>query len=231
VSDYGTVRAAAFIGYRIIADLAGLTVRPGRRPGHVCIDDSKWKGYLANVAPEEFEREYVAHIPERMRGQGFLDRYEGISDTVTTIDPATEYQVRQATRHPIYEHARVTTFASMLKNWNSLDQASALGELMFESHESYSACGLGSRGTDELVRLVKEAHAAGLYGARITGGGSGGIVAVLGRRDAMQMIQRIANRYQEQTGLHAAVISGSSPGANTFGHLRLTKLKRKKSQK
>ncbi len=57
-SDYRTVRTAAFMGYRIIADVAGLPVRPGERHGHVCIDDSKWKGYLANVTPEEFEEEY-----------------------------------------------------------------------------------------------------------------------------------------------------------------------------
>ena len=60
---------------------------------------------------------------------------------------------------------------------------------MYESHASYSACGLGSDGTDRLVQLVREAGpAAGLYGAKITGGGSGGTVAVLaapGRRAAI----------------------------------------------
>ena len=50
---------------------------------------------------------------------------------------------------------------------------------MYESHASYGRCGLGSRGTDRLVALVKSAGpAAGLYGARITGGGSGGTVAI-----------------------------------------------------
>ena len=50
---------------------------------------------------------------------------------------------------------------------------------MYESHASYSACGLGSDGTDRLVTLAREAGAArGIYGAKITGGGSGGTVAV-----------------------------------------------------
>ena len=54
---------------------------------------------------------------------------------------------------------------------------------MYESHASYGRCGLGSKGTDRLVALVRgEGPAAGLYGARITGGGSGGTVAVIGRR-------------------------------------------------
>ena len=142
---------------------------------------------------------------------------------VTCVDPAAEYPVKQATRHPIYEHARVNAFASTLKDWRGLEQAPALGQLMFESHESYSACGLGSPGTDELVRLVKHAGGDGLYGARITGGGSGGAVAILGRRGATHAIEAIAKHYQKQTGYQLAIISGSSPGASAFGHLRLTR--------
>ncbi len=53
-----------------------------------------------------------------------------------------------------------------------------------QSHASYSRCGLGSDGTDRIVALVKaEAEAAAgrgerpaLYGAKITGGGSGGAI-------------------------------------------------------
>jgi mevalonate kinase len=43
---------------------------------------------------------------------------------------------------------------------------------------------LGSRATDELVRLAKSlGPERGLFGAKITGGGSGGTVCVLGRSD------------------------------------------------
>jgi galactokinase len=220
-SDYRTVRAATFMGYRIIAAIAGLSVRRAEHHGHVCIDDWKWKGYLANVTPEEFEQKYAAHVPERLLGREFLDRYQGITDVVTCVDPAAEYPVRQATRHPIYEHARVNAFASMLKDWRGFEQTAALGELMFRSHGSYSACGLGSPGTDELVRLVKRSRAAGLYGARITGGGNGGAVAILGRRGAINAVQQIAKQYRQQMGSQPAIISDSSPGASLFGHLRL----------
>ena len=56
---------------------------------------------------------------------------------------------------------------------------------MYASHASYSACGLGSDGTDLLVDLARAAGAAdGIYGAKITGGGSGGTVAILARDDA-----------------------------------------------
>jgi L-arabinokinase len=94
---------------------------------------------------------------------------------------------------------------------------------MFQSHESYSRCGLGSSGTDKLVALVRDSLGEGLYGAKITGGGSGGTVAVLGRRGVDATIREIAERYQEKTAYQPTIISGSSPGASVFGHLRLTK--------
>lgn len=56
-----------------------------------------------------------------------------------------------------------------------------------QSHYSYSKCGLGSHGTDRLVALVKHTKqkaqfdGASLFGAKITGGGCGGTVCVLGR--------------------------------------------------
>lgn len=91
-----------------------------------------------------------------------------------------------------------------------------LGELMFASHASYSACGLGSDGTDLLVELVKQTK-QDLYGAKITGGGSGGTVAVLGRRGAGERVKEIAEKYAEKTHRTPQIFSGSSPGAAKFG--------------
>ena len=89
---------------------------------------------------------------------------------------------------------------------------------MYESHRSYGACGLGSPGTDRLVELVRaEGAAAGLYGARITGGGSGGTVAVIGRREASGAIDRVVDAYESATGYRPYVFAGSSPGVMAFG--------------
>ena len=221
-SDYRTVRTAAFLGYRIIADVAGLSVRDGGRDGQVQIDDPKWKGYLANVTPDEFESCFAKHVPERITGAEFLKQYDGITDTATSVEANVIYPVAAATRHPIYEHARVKSFARILKDWRGSGQARQLGELMFQSHDSYSRCGLGSDGTDALVALVREPAGDQLYGAKITGGGSGGTVAVLGRRGAGDAVQKIANFYRQRTGYQPTIISGSSPGARVFGQLRLT---------
>jgi L-arabinokinase len=56
-----------------------------------------------------------------------------------------------------------------------------------------------------------------LFGARITGGGSGGTVAVLGRSDAGKVITEIAEQYRNFTGYSPYVFSGSSPGASLSG--------------
>jgi galactokinase len=222
-ADYGTVRTAAFMGYRMIAEMAGLSCREGDEPGHVHIDDPKWGGYLANVPPAEFLESYAPRLPARMLGAEFLKRYQGITDPVTAVDPAHWYHVRQATQHPVCEHDRVRKFAGILESWGGLGHACELGELMYKSHKSYSACSLGSPGTDEIVRLVREAGAdVGLYGAKITGGGSGGTVAVLGRKGARAAIEAVAHEYERRTRLAPLIISGSSPGAAAFGHLRLT---------
>jgi L-arabinokinase len=128
--------------------------------------------------------------------------------------------VRQPTSHPIHEHARVREFAELLATSPTEPTLERLGALMYESHASYSACGLGEQGTDRLVALVREAGAQhGLYGAKITGGGSGGTVAVLGRRGAD--IERVASAYARETGRPPRIFSGSSPGAAVFGHIRL----------
>jgi galactokinase len=89
-----------------------------------------------------------------------------------------------------------------------------MGQLMAAAHASYTACGIGSTGTDKLVDLVAKAGpACGLYGAKITGGGSGGSIAVLGRANAGPAVERIAEQYTAETGRPAYVFHGSSPGA------------------
>ena len=219
-ADYGTVRTAAFMGYRMIAEMAGLRVSASETRGHVRIQDPVWHGYLANITPAEFEARYAAHLPARMPGAEFLERYQGITDPVTAVDPARHYHVRQATQHPVFEHARVRKFAEILEGEDAAARAPELGELMYKSHKSYSACCLGSPGTDELVRLVREAGAeSGLCGAKITGGGSGGTVAVLGRKGARASVEAVAKEYERRTGHAPLIISGSSPGAAAFGHL------------
>ena len=94
-------------------------------------------------------------------GEEFLSRYGGTVDPVTSVEPE-----RSRTGSCSYSPCRVREFraySSLLScccvNSERSDQEEkiAMGKLMYESHASYSACGLGSTGTDLLVDLVKSA--------------------------------------------------------------------------
>jgi L-arabinokinase len=201
-SDYSSVRAAAFMGYRMIVEAAGEPV--------------SWNGYLANIPVEEYESKFGDVFPESMMGEEFLKRFGGSSDTVTAIDPERPYAIRSAAEHAIYESDRVKEFAELM-DAEDLRQRVRLGELMFESHESYRRCGLTEEGTDLLAALAAERRSDGVYGARITGGGSGGTVAILSDSDAGNVVNEIASEYQRQTGREPKIFHGSSPGCFEYG--------------
>jgi len=202
--DYGTVRTAAFMGQRIITA------------------ESRWRGnYLANLTPAEFSQ-LARRLPEEMEGAEFIERYGGITDTATAVLPDRRYPVRIAAQHPVGEQQRVDRFAELLVALAHQPRvATELGQLMYESHRSYSACGLGSDGTDRLVELVRAAGPEhGVFGAKITGGGSGGTVAVLGKTEAETVVRELAARYTTETGRAGTVFTESGPGAAETGVLR-----------
>jgi L-arabinokinase len=204
-SDYGAVRTGAFMGLRILSEH---TLVPGN--------------YLANIAVDQFEQDLVRYLPEQMSGDEFLAHYGGTADSVTSVERGRHYCVRAPAAHPVYERSRAETFRRLLSE-SVEDARRCLGELMYESHAGYGRCGLGSTGTDRLVELVRaEGPAAGLYGARITGGGSGGTVAVIGRRGAAPAIARVAEAYEQQTGYRPHIFAGSSPGVMAFGARSIT---------
>ncbi len=224
-ADYRSVRIGAFMGYRIIAGFADLPVEQ-QESKRVSIDDPIWHGYLANISPSLWETTFCDRVPLELDGASFLDLYGGSTDSVTSIDPDCIYAIRQPTAHPIYEHMRVRLFRSLLAQTSvTEEQLLLLGELLYQSHASYSACGLGSFGTDKLVELVRRSGPVSqLYGAKITGGGSGGTVAVLARRGADKQIERIVEQYTQETGLAVTLLRGSSPGAMAWGSQQLVTL-------
>ena len=199
-ADYGAVRAGSFMGLRILSQRVSV-------PGN----------YLANLSPEEFERELANDLPEEISAEEFLERFGSTTDTLTTVERGRRYRVRAPTAHPVRERRRAERFRRLLSESPGQQELVELGTLMYESHCSYGACGLGSPGTDRLVELVRAEGGAGLYGARITGGGSGGTVAVIGGREASGAIQRVVQGYLSTTGYRPYVFAGSSPGVMAFG--------------
>ena len=110
--------------------------------------------YLANITPDIFEEYLADHLPQKMTGSEFIKKYQNTFDTVTSIDPEKEYNIRNPAAHPVYENHRVNLFAELLKAPVSDEICCRIGELMYLSHESYTSCGLNSSGTDRLVELV-----------------------------------------------------------------------------
>lgn len=221
-SDYTSVRVGAFMGYRMIAALAHLNAQPRQNSTVVQIDDPLWHGYLANITPSIFEQHYASHLPEKISGRLFLAQFDGTTDSVTTVQPEREYPVLRPTVHPIYEHFRVQAFAELLTSNMPERKLQLLGELMYQSHASYCACGLGSAGTNRLVELVRQFGSShGLLGAKITGGGSGGAVAILAKKDSARWIEQIAEIYAAETGHEPYIFNKSSMGAKRFGVLKV----------
>ena len=89
---------------------------------------------------------------------------------------------------------------------------------MYQSHWSYTETGLGCEATDLLVGLVRR-HAGEdqLFGAKVTGGGAGGTVAVLGSANGAEAFEAVVSEYALHRGVKPYVFSGSSPGADRFG--------------
>jgi L-arabinokinase len=97
---------------------------------------------------------------------------------------------------------------------------------MHASHWSYGwNCHLGCRETDQIVDIARR-HGPdqGIYGAKITGGGSGGTVAILADAAAEGLVRRIADEYEQSTGLKPDIFDSTSPGACAFG-IRTYRLK------
>jgi len=215
-ADYGSVRIAAFMGYRYLLEMSGVADRTVMANA---IEDPRWHGYLANLEVAELMQYYYARLPESVSGHEFLERFDATTDAVTEVDPDAVYAVRACTAHPVQEHFRVKLFMHMARAAShSADQHSLavmMGQCMYQSHASYSLCGLGCDGTDLLVsRLREKGAAAGIFGARITGGGSGGAVAVLATAESDSLIRSVAADYAAVSGIGGRVFSGSSDGAS-----------------
>lgn len=221
---YGRTRCAAFMGHRIILEKMR---QGGAAVGKELLGDPM-KGYLANLDLEDYKRLFRRFLPEQMKGGEFLLQFGGTIDKATKVEPDVIYHVQDATDHHVWEAHRVREFAAYIEHANALAPNTAersgtldkAAHLMYASHVSYTdSAKLGAEECDLLVDLIRKNERAGFYGAKITGGGSGGTVAVLCNDDdktdgAIAEIMRI---YQQQTGNRPEAFTGTSLGAWHMG--------------
>jgi L-arabinokinase len=219
--EYEAARAAAFMGYKLICDWEGLPVSRDESSRIPRFTDSRWCGYLSNVTPSIFRSKYEARLAETMSGSEFLHHGEFHADPFTSVRSEIYYRVRNCTRYAIEENQRIQLFAELARGSAAAPSDEAwrlMGDLMYQSHYSYAECGLGNEATDQLVDLVRQQGAAqGLYGAKVTGGGAGGTVAILARADAQEAFERVVECYAEIRRMKPYIFDGSSMGADRFG--------------
>ena len=223
--EYEAARAAAFMGYKMICDWEGLAVLPDERSRIPRYSDERFAGYLANLSPSLFRERFEARLPERLSGSEYLQVAGAHVDPFTKARPEVQYAVRACTRYAVEENERVRMFAELARGANAQyvrAAATMMGELMYQSHYAYTETGLGNEATDLLVRLAREQGPhRGIFGAKVTGGGAGGTVAVLGLADSEDAFERIVENYARARGARPYVFRGSSAGADRFGVIEI----------
>lgn len=211
---FARARAATFMG-RLLID------RIMKYEGH---SESVWDGHVARLTVADYVDRVRDRLPTKMKGRDFLDRFGETGDPWTRIDPQDVYKVRSRTEHHIYERVRCHEFMDSLARAVRKGDPQGFvdaGEAMYASHWSYGQrCGLGSIATDNLVTAIRKAGVAnGFYGAKITGRGGGGAVAVLMRRDArtQEALDLIMQEYENRGGHPAMILDGTTNGALVSG--------------
>ncbi len=223
--EYTRARVGAFMGLKIIQLESG-----GKPRGN----------YLCRLSVDEFNQ-YRELIPETLTGSEYSQLYGLLPDVITRVVDTETYHPRSCAEHPVLENDRVKRFYAIMEYATAryheeleartiddalpsldVDVIAAAGQLMYAAHDSYSTrLNLGSPETDLLVNLVKHyGPQYGLYGAKITGGGAGGTVAILaasGNEAADRALEEISTAYQTQTGKTPRTFNCSSPGAVQFG--------------
>jgi L-arabinokinase len=218
-TEYARTRCAAFMAHKMILErMREIGAAAGRR-----LVRDPMNGYLANLDPDDYKRMFRPALPQTIKGAAFIQQFAATIDSATSVVPDMDYAIVHAADHHVLEARRVRNFVKFLeeasaatdpgKRGFALDKT---GHLMYASHQSYSHDAmLGSPECDLLVQLLRSREPAGLYGARITGGGEGGTVALLadvGER-ASDAIADAMIEYEKQTGRKPELLEGSSAGA------------------
>ncbi|HVP10967.1 MAG TPA: hypothetical protein VMV94_07230 [Phycisphaerae bacterium] len=206
-------RACTEMGRAMIVDLQ-------RRDG-LQVDENTHR--LSAITPSEYVERYRDRLPSKITGKAYREKFGELRGLDGQLNPDEIYKVRSRAEHHIYENKRVHEFAASIgraKRNNSMQELANAGELMYASHWSHSQrCGIGGVEPDQLVSCIrKHGPTAGLFGAKVTAGGSGGELVVLMRdndqaraalADAVVSAEAACNRK-----IH--VWDGALPGAEHF---------------
>jgi L-arabinokinase len=211
-------RISSLLGRYLIERMLGTSGGPG----------DPVTGFLANISPNEYVRRFRNELPVKIKGKDFVSRFGQPVDLDGLLVADRIYKVRSRTEHHIYENDRTHRLMERLARARRTGERDALveaGELMYASHWSYGQrCGMASIESDTLVNCIRDRGAArGLYGAKVTGGGCGGTIAVLmaNTHQAHDALAEACREFSTKTNLNPQILLGSSSGAMNFGHRSL----------
>jgi L-arabinokinase len=175
----GVKHAGAFMGRKLIE------VATRRKLAHA-----------TQLLPADVRSQSLTVLPTKITGRTFLARAGNVDDPLSVIEPAKTYPVRAAVSFPVEENFRAEAAVALLRGVTPRCREAtlrSLGELLYQSHAGYSSIGLGCPETDEMVAAVRRlGPEKGFYGARVSGGGSGGTVVVLLQKSALPALRRLA---------------------------------------
>lgn len=219
--EYEAARAAAFMGYKIICDMENIPVSKDTESEIERYTDPFWNGYLANLSRSQFHEKYEERLPLQLDMRSYISVHQFHTDPFSPLKEHVSYHVRANTRYAVEENQRVQLFSELSRGASlshSKRSFNLMGELMYQSHNAYSECGLGSKATDFLIEMCRSAGVEkGIYGAKITGGGAGGTVAVLAEKSAKPIIEEIFAMYKDAGFGDPYLFEGSSDGADAYG--------------
>ncbi|QDZ21512.1 mevalonate/galactokinase [Chloropicon primus] len=144
-------------------------------------------------------------LPKTLSGSAFLAKYEGVGeiDALSRVKPDEEYPVLDAMEFAVQASLFAGIALSLLESNAFSEKAvqdkalAQVGELMLLQHQSYNKIGLGHVLTDSIIDLLMSfGPGNGIYGARSSGGGSGGTICILCNEAALPIIENIAKEYK-----------------------------------
>ncbi len=158
------------------------------------IVDSKVKHSLASGEYNK-RREETKRVLELLGISSY--RYVDLKDLEKIEDP----KLRNRAEHVLRETRRTVIAAGLLKE----GKVAELGELLYESHESLSK--LYEVSCEETDFIVDFLRGNGIIGARMVGGGFGGGVLVLDRRERIQSVfESLRAEYLRNFGIEPELI-------------------------
>jgi len=169
-SPYLRARTAAFMAKKLVETRTGRT--------------HAYTSEIGEIADEVL-------VPEQMTGADFLAVYGQVDDPLSRIDYQMSYPIRAALRFAVEEHSRSQSLVAMLRQPGKSPQQKAgqLGAAMFSSHMAYGELGLGCEAADQIVDTARKlGPESGVFGTRISGGGSGGTVVVLATPEGQERL-------------------------------------------